>query len=154
MCRQAGHDQRGEQRARSGHHLDRETGVETGPHEVLARIGHARGSRVGHVRDARTTADRVDDLTGGGELVVRVHGPETAPRGDARVGEQRTRATGVLGGDEVRVAELVDGAGREVAEIADRRRDEHERRLAVRHSRTSTQSPTRNPQRSNAPTRL
>src|SRR4029453_13400294 len=58
----------------------------------------------------------------------------------------------VLGGDDIRGPQLLDRAGREVAEVADGRTDEDERpRRPVAHSFTSTVSPVLRPQRSNAP---
>ena len=50
-----------------------------------------------------------------------------------------------------RVRQRRDGARRQVAEVADRGGDEHQRAGHSPASRTSTTSPTRSPQRSNAP---
>ena len=63
-----------------------------------------------------------------------------APHTD--VGEQPPGAPGVLARHRVGAAELLDGPGRQVAEVADRRADEHE---GAAH-RSSRRSPTRTPQ--------
>ena len=67
-----------------------------------------------------------DELVGSGPLVVLVDGEEPAARRDAGVGEQPAGAAGVLRGDQVGVAEGLDGSRREVAEVPDGGADEHQ----------------------------
>ena len=129
------------------------------PASRQARTSCAPGSEIPGMPASVTTATRspaadlVDDALGGGGLVVRVHRAEPPPGGDAGVRQQRAGAAGVLGRDDVRGPQLFDRARRQIAEVADRRADEHERPPPAGRSllRLRPMSPVLSPQRSNAP---
>ena len=133
------------------------------PAATQARTRCAPGSLMPGMPASVTNATRdpsctsVDDPGGARRLVVGRHRSQPSRRGDARVGEERARAPGVLARDDVGGGQHLDRTRREVAEVPDRRPDEYQRtRLLVvsappAHGRSSRWSPGRSPQRANAP---
>ena len=120
--RQAGQDQRGHRRGRPRRRRHRQVFGQRRPHQLEAGIGDERRAGVGNQRQPVTAAQRLEH---GGPYpvgVVVVIGVER--RSDAKPGEQAAGDPGVLAQDAVDIAQHPEPAQRDVAEIADRRRDE------------------------------
>ena len=101
------------------------TGTGRRPHQPLAGVCDAGHARVGDHRHALArieTGQQAPDLC---SLVVVVDRDEMW-RVDTGVRQQLARAASVLAGDDVGVAQCLDGAGRKVAQVADRRAHEDE----------------------------
>ena len=86
------------------------------PASVTTATRSPRSSRASTSRDRAGLGVVVDD--------------EQRPALDAGVLEQLAGAAGVLAGDDVGPRQRLDGPGREVAEVADGRADQHERGTA------------------------
>ena len=122
----------------------------TGPgtDETAAGVGDAGGAGVGDDGDVVAVSEYAEHLVDAVVFGVIV-GHDQALGADAGVPQQRSGAAGVLAADERDGVEHLDRTRREVAEVADRRGDEPEG--AAHGVRISTTSPTRRPQRENAP---
>ncbi|MEZ5203661.1 MAG: hypothetical protein R2701_04535 [Acidimicrobiales bacterium] len=110
---------------RPGHHLDHPACCRHRGHQPLARVRHPRHPGVGDHRDhlARShPADHLGDDVGLGVLVGDAQRAGAHPR----VLEEPAGAARVLAAHKIGGGEDVDGAGRKVAEVADRRADQHQ----------------------------
>ena len=88
-------------------------------HQPRAGIGNAGGTGIRDISHAFSRLQGRHQAAGGGLFVVFVQGRQ--PRLDAIGGKQAPAVTGVLGGDQVRRAQDIEGMQSQVAQIADRR---------------------------------
>ena len=149
--RQPRHHQRREHRARPRHHLDREARPPRTP-APAARPGRRSRAcpRRSRTRPGRPPRIRSTSSAARVRSLCSCTRDEPRPAGHPRVGQQAPGAPGVLGRDHVGRPQRLDRAGRQVAEVADRRGDQHERALTTSWaacSRTSTPHPGSTPQR-------
>ena len=93
--------------------------------EPLAGVGHDRRAGVRDEREVRTAGEMGEELALAGRATLRVVAHR--PGRDLVAGEQPARDPGVLGRDERHGAQDLERAVRDVAEIADRRRDDVQR---------------------------
>ena len=121
---QPGGDERRDRSRRPRQHLDRKPGRDAGAHQHVARVRDERHPGVRHERHHSPIAHAPDELGGARLLVVLVVRHELGL--DAVAVEQDARATRVLAGDDVRLAQRRQHAQRHVLEIADRRRADDE----------------------------
>ncbi len=91
-------------------------------YQLVARIGDERRAGVGDEGDARARLEPLDQERPRARRVVLVIGRQR--RRDAISGAEAPRDAGILASDKVDTAQGVEGAQGDVAEIADRRRDE------------------------------
>ena len=135
---QAAGDQGGDGGRRAGHDLDGVTVPGRSPDQALAWVGDPGHAGVGDHRDplAPSQASRGRSPTRLGSLwsLTDQQRPALTPG----VLEQPAGPAGVLAATIVGPGQRLDGAGREVAEVADRGPDEDERRRARSSSRISS----------------
>jgi hypothetical protein len=116
---------------RPGDDLDPHPGSDRRGDRVGARIRYPRHPGLADHRDPAAGRERLDELAGPPGLValeVRDHlaiGVARPQRVDVR--QQEPRRAGVLGGDQVRLAEDPRRAQRQILEVADRRADDVQR---------------------------
>lgn len=110
-------------RARNG--FDAEAGGDDFGDDAGAGIGDAGGSGIGDQRDNGAGAQAVGDFGRASGFIEPEVGDHGLP--DVEVLEELTGVTGVLGGDEVAVAEDAEGAQGDVLEVPDGSGDEVER---------------------------
>ena len=109
----------------SGDGGDVESGIDRSAYQSLAGVADAGRTGVAADRDDRSLGEEADHIRHPVELGVLVHDDE--PLGtDAMAVQQPAGAAGVLARDDVGVAKGGEGSLGEVAEIADRCRDEDE----------------------------
>ena len=121
--RQARDGERRQQRRGAGQRRHRVAGVLRGAHQLVARIGDERRAGIGHQRDRRAFGQPAQQMSGRAcRRIVVVIGRER--RRDAVAVEELSRHPRILAGDQVGARQRRERPQRDVAEIADRGRDE------------------------------
>ncbi|CAN5732736.1 hypothetical protein BH18ACT17_BH18ACT17_04340 [soil metagenome] len=123
--RQPGHDERADRGRGAGNDLHVDTCVDAGSDEAIPGIGHGRRPTVGHERDVVTVAEPLQEPADPFALVAL----EVREQGhlDLQPGQQPAGPAGVLAGDEVHLPEHLARTRRQIAQVADRGRDEPQR---------------------------
>ena len=101
------------------------TGAARRRDELGAGIAQRRRAGIAHVGDALAARQPLEHGSGGFALVVRVRGDQRLDDGEAV--QQRGAVARVLAGDRIDEREHMQGAQRDVGQIADRRGDDVER---------------------------
>ncbi len=114
-----------------GHDLDDVAGVDGGPHQPLAGIGDARHAGVGDHGDPLAPRQPVEHAGDRARPRCGRSPRRAARRATPACCEQPSGAPGVLAADGVGGRERLDGARRQVAEVADRGAHQHERHRSV-----------------------
>ena len=120
--RQARDGQCRHHRRGAGQCRDLVTGVLRGADELIAGVGDQRRAGVGHQRDRRAFGQPAQQHRPRLRRIVLVIGRQRP--GDAVAVEQLVRDAGILAGDQVGAGQRLQGAQRDVAEIADRGGDD------------------------------
>ena len=117
--RQTRHRQRAHRRAAARHGLHRDAVFAAEPDEILARVADGWRPGVGH-EGARLPAEQAgkDRLSRCRAVVLMVAHERLF---DLKMVQQLHGHARILGGDEIRAAQRLDGAGREIPEVSDGR---------------------------------
>src|SRR6185295_6665977 len=125
LCGEARNRQGRCNRTGPGNWLDADAGVDGEPDQLLAWIRHQRHAGIGdecHVFPGQQAGDERRRLS---RFIMFV---KTRRRGRDRVARQQMRGPAcVFGSDQADLAEDAESPGRDVFEVADRRRDEEQR---------------------------
>jgi hypothetical protein len=125
LRRKAGNDEGGQGRRRAGHGLYGDPLGKRRTHEARAWVADEGGACVGDNGDGGPSFCSGDSGRGAGGLVIAVVSHEVRA-GDGGVAEQLERAPSVLAVDVVGGSQRSDGARGEVAQVADRRCNDHD----------------------------
>ena len=103
LHRQSGDRQRAQKRARPGNRHHPHPRLHRAAHEHVSRIADERRARVAHEGERRPGEDAGQDLRRAAAFIVIVEGFEAGA--DAVVGEESSAMPGILGDDDVDLAE-------------------------------------------------
>ena len=126
--RQAGGRERAHRGAAARDGDDRHIMLRAQRDQILARVGNRGRARVRHERAAFAREQLGEHLLAARAAVVLVVG-DHGLAGQAARGQQLLRDAGVLCGDEIHRGQHLTRAGRQVAEVADRRGDQIQNRI-------------------------
>ena len=137
-CWQSRRDKGGDRRSRAGHRHNLVSRGNSRGDELLARIGEAGGSGVGHERDVPAALKLADEL-GRFAPVIELGIARQVLRPDLVLAQEDLRVPRVLARDHVDLLQDPKGAQRDILEVADRSRDEVE----LAYGPTITRRPSR-----------
>ena len=128
-ARVAGRGEHRQRAARAGHRHDAVAGGAHLGDEGGPRVAHRWRAGIADIGDTLAAREPIDDGLGGAALVVLVHGDKRLD--EPEVAQQRGAVARVLAGDRVDEREHVQRPQGDVGEVADRRRDDVERRSGI-----------------------